>query len=326
MLGYLAAGAVIGPWGFALIDNVDDILDISKFGVVLLLFLIGLELKSSKLWSLRRPIFGWCGAQVLVVAAALASAALAIGIEWRVAVRVGMAMALSSTAIVLATLGERKLMPGPAGSSSFSILLFQDIAAIPMTALVLLLAGAAGQGHSHGWQGVAKLVAVLFALVDAVRRRFPRLKILARARNVTHYYELPNRGVTLIEREIFAASLQLGSQVLEVLGFDKARAEQAAHVFREHNLKTLREVNPHFQDLDKVISMNLKARHELMRCSLEMRLHSKLRKKVRRKLEPRLDSMPAAGRVQAFWSGNEKGGQVHLLDSSFVKKLAKFYK
>jgi len=551
VLGYLAAGAVIGPWGLALIDNVEDILSISEFGVVLLLFLIGLELKPSKLWSLRRPIFGWGGIQVLLVSSALAGAALASGVEWRVALIAGMAMSLSSTAIVLATLDERKLMSSPAGSSSFSILLFQDIAAIPMIALVPLLAGAGSAGHGQGWLAPAKLAAVLFALVvvgrylvnpvmrliaqtglrelftgfalllvigicllmqsvglsmalgtfmagvlladseyrhqlesdvdpfkglllglffmavgmsadfgllrsdttlvvglvaallilkgglmyllaawfdiprnqrlffallmsqggefafvvfgaaegvlgarvsallvmvvtlsmvttpllllafdmlvaprlagekkkrkqqaaeefdsqnpviiagfgrfgqiigrllmanrvgvtvldhdpdqiellrkfklkvyygdatrldlliaagigqakvlvvaiddvdsslalvDAVRGRFPELTILARARNVTHYYELLNRGVTLIERETFAASLQLGAQVLQVLGFSSDRAEQAYKIFQTHNLKVLKEVHPHYQDQEKVISLNLKARREL---------------------------------------------------------------
>ena len=551
VLGYLAAGAVIGPWGLALIDNVEDILSISEFGVVLLLFLIGLELKPSKLWSLRRPIFGWGGIQVLLVSAALAGAALASGVDWRVAFIAGMAMSLSSTAIVLATLDERKLMSSPAGSSSFSILLFQDIAAIPMIALVPLLAGAGSAGHGQGWLAPAKLAAVLcalvvvgrylvnpvmrliaqtglrelftgfalllvigicllmqsvglsmalgtfmagvlladseyrhqlesdvdpfkglllglffmavgmsadfgllrsdamlvaalvaallvlkggllyllaawfdiprsqrlffallmsqggefafvvfgaaegvlgarvsallvmvvtlsmvttpllllaydvlvaprlagekkkrkqqaaeefdsqnpviiagfgrfgqiigrllmanrvgvtvldhdpdqiellrkfklkvyygdatrldlliaagigqakvlvvaiddvdssLALVDAVRGRFPELTILARARNVTHYYELLNRGVTLIERETFAASLQLGAQVLQVLGFSSDRAEQAYKIFQTHNLKVLKEVHPHYQDQEKVISLNLKARREL---------------------------------------------------------------
>jgi glutathione-regulated potassium-efflux system ancillary protein KefC len=101
------------------------------------------------------------------------------------------------------------------------------------------------------------------ALVDAVRGRFPELTILARARNVTHYYELLNRGVTLIERETFAASLQLGAQVLQVLGFSSDRAEQAYKIFRTHNLKVLKEVHPHYQDQEKVISLNLKARREL---------------------------------------------------------------
>ncbi|NGZ86351.1 glutathione-regulated potassium-efflux system protein KefC [Duganella aceris] len=548
VLGYLVAGAAIGPWGLGLIDNVEDILHLSEFGVVLLLFLIGLELQPKKLWSLRRPIFGWGGAQVLLVSAALTGAAMALGVDWHIALVAGMGLSLSSTAIVLATLGERKLLPSPAGSASFSILLFQDIAAIPMIALVPLLAGVASAHGNHGWAGVARLVGVLaalicfgrflvnpamrflgqtklrelftafalllvigicmlmesvglsmalgtfmagvlladseyrhqlesdlepfkglllglffmavgmsadfgvlrahpllvpalacglllikgailyglafrfdiprgqrlffallmsqggefafvvfgaaagasvleaetaamlvmvvtlsmvatplllllydrvaaprlrtpkreadaisadnpviiagfgrfgqiigrllvanrigvtvldhdpdqiellrrfglkvyygdatrldlllaaglaqaralvvaidnvddsLALVDAVRGRFPELAILVRARNVSHYYALLDRGVTLIERETFEASLQLGAKLLESLGFGAERAGQAAQLFRRHNLKTLMEVYPHQQDQDKVVSLTRKARQEL---------------------------------------------------------------
>ncbi|MGV7207127.1 glutathione-regulated potassium-efflux system protein KefC [Oxalobacteraceae bacterium A2-2] len=169
VLGYLAAGAAIGPWGLGLIDNVEDILGISEFGVVLLLFLIGLELEPKKLWSLRRPIFGWGGAQVLLAGALLAGGATLLGVDWRTALVASMGLSLSSTAIVLATLDERKLMPSPAGSASFSILLFQDIAAIPMIALVPLLAGAGAAHHEPGWLRVAKLAAVLLVLVAAGR-------------------------------------------------------------------------------------------------------------------------------------------------------------
>ena len=80
VLGYLAAGALIGPWGLSLIGNVEDVLSVSEFGVVLMLFLIGLELEPKKLWSLRRPIFGWGGVQVLIVGAALTAAAMALSL------------------------------------------------------------------------------------------------------------------------------------------------------------------------------------------------------------------------------------------------------
>jgi glutathione-regulated potassium-efflux system ancillary protein KefC len=550
VLGYLMAGALIGPWGLSLIGNVEDVLSISEFGVVLMLFLIGLELEPKKLWSLRRPIFGWGGAQVLVVSAVLAALALAFGIDTKVAIVAGLGLSLSSTAIVLATLGERKLMPSPAGSASFSILLLQDIAAIPMIALVPLLAGVASESSGAGWQRAVKLVAVMLtliavgrclvnpvmrfiartglrelftafalllvigicllmewvglslalgtfaagvlladseyrhqlvsdlepfkglllglffmavgmsadfgvlrdhpllvpalacalilvkggllhgmsrwfdippgqrlffallmsqggefafvvfgaaadakvlpadvsamlvmvvtlsmvatpllllaydklvapglrtakkkrapdaievenpviiagfgrfgqivgrllaanrigvtvldhdpdqiellrkfgyevfygdatridlleaagigkasalvvaiddveaslALVDAVRERLPSLTILARARNVSHYYDLLDRGVTLIERETFEAALQLGASVLQQLGFPAERAQQAASLFRTHNLKMLMEVYPHQQDQDTIISMTRKGRLEL---------------------------------------------------------------
>jgi len=101
------------------------------------------------------------------------------------------------------------------------------------------------------------------ALVDAVRLRLPQLTILARARNVTHYYELMKRGVTIIERETFAAALLLGEQTLRQVGFSEERAQRAAGIFRAHNLKTLLEVAPHFQDQQKVMSLTRQAREEL---------------------------------------------------------------
>jgi glutathione-regulated potassium-efflux system ancillary protein KefC len=165
VLGYLIAGALIGPWGLKLIGNVEDVLSISEFGVVLMLFLIGLELEPKKLWELRRPIFGWGGAQVLIVSATLAGIGVAFGVDWKVALVAGLGLSLSSTAIVLATLGERKLLSSPAGSASFSILLLQDIAAIPMIALVPLLAGVATEHGAGGWLRVIKLVAVFLTLI-----------------------------------------------------------------------------------------------------------------------------------------------------------------
>src|SRR5450830_1130194 len=528
VLGYLVAGVIIGPWGLGLISNVEVILDFSEFGVVLLLFLIGLELEPRRLWLLRRPIFGWGGAQVGVVSAGLCAVAMAFGVDWRTALVGALGLSLSSTAIVLATLGERKLMSTPAGSAGFSILLFQDIAAIPMIALVPLLGGLVTHSGEPGWLRVAKLAAVLaalviggrflvnpilrfiaktdlreiftafalllviaicvlmesvglsmalgtfmagvlladseyrhelisylepfkglllglcfiavgmsvdfgvlraqpllilalvagllavkiallyglskfvdiprgqqlffalllsqggefafvvfaaaeaahvfapqtaallvvvvtlsmvatpllllaqdkpiviagfgrfgqiigrllaankigvtvldhdpdqiellrkfgfkvfygdatrvdllvaagiekakalviaidnvddsLALVDAVRLRLPALTILARARNVTHYYELMKRGVTIIERETFAAALLLGEQTLQQVGFSAERAQRAAGIFGRHNLKTLLEVAPHFQDQQKVMSLTRQAREEL---------------------------------------------------------------
>jgi len=101
------------------------------------------------------------------------------------------------------------------------------------------------------------------ALVDAVRLRLPQLTILARARNVTHYYELMKRGVTLIERETFESALLLGEQTLLQVGYPAERARRAAAIFRAHNLKTLLAVAPHFQDQQKVLSIAHQAREEL---------------------------------------------------------------
>ena len=140
IVGYLAAGMAIGPWGLGLVSNVQDILHFAEFGVVLMLFLVGLELEPQRLWSLRRPIFGWGSAQVLGCAALITGAALLFGVRWQTALVAGLGLALSSTAIALQAIGERNLMPTSSGKAGFSILLFQDVAAIPMLALLPLLA------------------------------------------------------------------------------------------------------------------------------------------------------------------------------------------
>ena len=139
IIGYLAAGIAIGPWGLGLVTNVDDILHFAEFGVVLMLFLVGLELEPKRLWSLRRPIFGWGSAQVLGCALLLTVVAIAFGVGWRVALVAGLGLALSSTAIALQVLNERNLLRTGSGQAAFSILLFQDVAAIPILALLPLL-------------------------------------------------------------------------------------------------------------------------------------------------------------------------------------------
>ena len=139
IIGYLAAGIAIGPWGLGLVTNVDDILHFAEFGVVLMLFLVGLELEPKRLWSLRRPIFGWGSAQVLGCALLMTGVAVAFGVGWRVALVAGMGLALSSTAIALQVLNERNLLRTSSGQAAFSILLFQDVAAIPILALLPLL-------------------------------------------------------------------------------------------------------------------------------------------------------------------------------------------
>jgi len=183
VLGYLLAGMAIGPWGFGLITQVETILHFSEFGVVLLLFLIGLELEPARLWSMRRPIFGWGTAQVLGVAAVLFGAALLLGVAWQVALVAALGLSLSSTAIALATLGERNLMGTPAGQAGFAILLFQDIAAIPMIALIPLLGVAAGDsGAGDGWLGAARLGGVILGVIVAGRFLVrPALRIIAKS-------------------------------------------------------------------------------------------------------------------------------------------------
>ncbi len=142
VLGYLIAGCAIGPWGLHLVRDVESILHFSEFGVVLMLFLIGLELDPKRLFSMRRPVFGGGGLQLLACGGALALAALPSGLPWRGALVAGLALALSTTAIAVQTMRERGLIGSPTGRLAFSVLLFQDIAAIPLIALVTLLAPA----------------------------------------------------------------------------------------------------------------------------------------------------------------------------------------
>ncbi|MFZ6814728.1 glutathione-regulated potassium-efflux system protein KefC [Undibacterium sp. Rencai35W] len=181
VLGYLLAGMAIGPWGLRLIEDVQVILHFSEFGVVLLLFVIGLELEPKRLWSMRRPIFGWGGAQVIGCTIALSLAGIAVGVGWKTSLIAALGLSLSSTAIALATLDERNLMATPAGSASFSILLFQDIAAIPMIALIPLLGVAETQGETEGWLAGLKVIGVIAALIVGGRYLIrPILRIIAK--------------------------------------------------------------------------------------------------------------------------------------------------
>ena len=168
IIGYLAAGIAIGPWGLGLVSNVEDILHFAEFGVVLMLFLVGLELEPRRLWSLRRPIFGWGSAQVLGCAALLCAAAIAAGLPWRVSLVAALGLALSSTAIALQVMGERNLLPTSSGQAGFSILLFQDVAAIPILALLPLLGGVSEANDAVAtsrWLEAAKILAVIGGIV-----------------------------------------------------------------------------------------------------------------------------------------------------------------
>ena len=148
IIGYLAAGIAIGPWGLGLVTEVDDILHFAEFGVVLMLFLIGLELEPKRLWSLRRPIFGWGSAQMLGCTAVILLGGMAAGAPWRIALVAALGLALSSTAIALQVLGERNLLPTCGGQAGFCILLFQDVAAIPILALLPVLGSISEQNES----------------------------------------------------------------------------------------------------------------------------------------------------------------------------------
>jgi monovalent cation:proton antiporter-2 (CPA2) family protein len=170
VLGYLIAGVVIGPWVLRLVgDESHSVMHFSEFGVVMMLFVVGLELRPSLLWEMRRPIVGLGGAQVVGCAAVIAGGALALGVEWRPALAIGLTFAMSSTAIVLSTLAERGLLKTSGGQASFSVLLFQDIAVIPILAVFPVLGvaavGAAEQGGRPAWQSALVVLGAVIGVV-----------------------------------------------------------------------------------------------------------------------------------------------------------------
>ena len=172
VLGYLIAGIIIGPFGLALIDDIEAVMHFTEFGVVMMLFLVGLELKPSVLWQMRTPILGVGGTQVMLTFAAI-GLACAVFLPWQQAVAIGLILALSSTAIVLQTLREKGLMNTSPGKSVFSVLLFQDLAVIPILAILPLLATAAVHVDAHHSSGLfdvttlpgyPRLIVVLLAI------------------------------------------------------------------------------------------------------------------------------------------------------------------
>jgi len=164
VLGYLIAGIIIGPWGMGIISEVENILHFAEFGVVLLLFLIGLELNPQLLWKMRIPIIGLGGAQVVITASLITGVALLFGVAFEMAIIAGMGLALSSTAMVLQILKEKNLMSTPAGNSAFSVLLFQDIAVIPMLAIIPLL-GINSDSAQVDWLSIIKAIAAIVIVV-----------------------------------------------------------------------------------------------------------------------------------------------------------------
>ena len=180
VLGYLAAGIVIGPWGLKLFADVDRILHLAEFGVVLLLFIIGLELQPTRLWALRKGIFGSGTAQVLVTGALLSGAALAFGLAWQSALIIGLILALSSTAFVLQLLAERKQLTTRHGRVAFTILLLQDIAVIPLLALIPML-GPATAVTAHPAADYMLQIGAVLALIAGGRWLLkPMFRIAAR--------------------------------------------------------------------------------------------------------------------------------------------------
>ncbi|WP_164118608.1 monovalent cation:proton antiporter-2 (CPA2) family protein [Sphingorhabdus sp. Alg239-R122] len=197
VLGYLIAGIVISPTLSLLGVDIVAVQHFAEFGVVMMLFLVGLELEPKLLWEMRTRLLGLGGGQVLGTAALIMAAAMLLGQPWQMALAIGLVLALSSTAIVLQTLNEKGLMKSDGGQASFSVLLFQDIAVIPMLALLPLLAipglihgGGAGHAESlsfidglNSWQtAVVTVGAIAFVVLGGNYLTRPIFRFIAAAR------------------------------------------------------------------------------------------------------------------------------------------------
>jgi monovalent cation:proton antiporter-2 (CPA2) family protein len=184
VLGYLAAGALIGPSGFGLIKEVEGTLHFAELGVVLLLFLIGLELHPSRLWKMRGTVFGLGGAQVGLTTGAVTLLGRALGASWTVALVAGIGLSMSSTAFATQILGEKNEIGMPHGRSAFGILLFQDLAAIPVLALVPLLGPSPPTASGSSLTHALVVVGVIAGLI--ITGRFflrPAFRFVAQARS-----------------------------------------------------------------------------------------------------------------------------------------------
>jgi glutathione-regulated potassium-efflux system ancillary protein KefC len=223
VLGYLAGGALIGPSGLGLVHEVDATLHFAEFGVVLLLFVIGLELQPSRLFRMRGAVFGLGALQVGLTALALAGIAMALGLDWRPSLVAGLALAMSSTAFATQILGEKHEMTTPHGRAAFGILLFQDLAAIPTLALIPLLGTNAGADDATArpvWLSALVAAGVIAGLVVAGRFLLrPLLRIVAQAQSheVSIASALLVIVATSIVMELVGLSTTLGAFLAGVL-------------------------------------------------------------------------------------------------------------
>ncbi|MES2501558.1 MAG: monovalent cation:proton antiporter-2 (CPA2) family protein [Pseudomonadota bacterium] len=168
VLGYLIAGILIGPYALKLIPDPEQVLHFAEFGVVLMLFLVGLELESQKVWELRKTLFGLGGLQVISTIGLVTFAAHLLHFTWPVAIVIGMGVAMSSTAIGLTALTEKKQLSTPGGQASFATLLFQDLSVIPLFMLLALIAPNTTESAFDLW-AVAKAIGVIVGIIFASR-------------------------------------------------------------------------------------------------------------------------------------------------------------
>ncbi|OAT29578.1 KefC family glutathione-regulated potassium-efflux system protein [Buttiauxella brennerae ATCC 51605] len=183
VLGYLIAGCIIGPWGLRLVTDAETILHFAEIGVVLMLFVIGLELDPRRLWTLRASVFGGGALQMVACGLLLGLFCMFLGLRWQVAVLIGLTLALSSTAIAMQAMNERNLTVSQMGRSAFAVLLFQDIAAIPLVAMIPLLASSGATTTFAAFSISALKVVGALAIVVLLGRYVTRpvLRFVARS-------------------------------------------------------------------------------------------------------------------------------------------------
>ena len=259
VLGYLIAGCVIGPWGFRLVTDAESILHFAEIGVVLMLFVIGLELDPQRLWKLRASVFGGGALQMLACGMLLGGFCILLGMEWKVAELIGMTLALSSTAIAMQAMNERNLTVSQMGRSTFSVLLFQDIAAIPLVAMIPLLATSGASTTLGAFALSALKVVGALALVILLGRYVtrPLLRFVARSglREVFSAVALflvfgfglllEEAGLSMAMGAFLAGVLLASSEyrhALESLGLGAYEARERADLFRRFNHEMVEEM------------------------------------------------------------------------------------
>ncbi len=185
VLGFLAAGVILGPSGFTITEDVEGLRHFTELGVVLFLFLIGLEMQPKKLWSMRRLVLGLGSAQVLLTGVLIGGVVYLLGVKWQASLILGLGFALSSTAFVMQLLGERGEMATEHGESSFAILIMQDLAIVPLLALVPLLSEAPGAASGQPlWLEALMVVGAILGVYLVGRYLIPiALAAAAKGRN-----------------------------------------------------------------------------------------------------------------------------------------------
>ena len=220
VIGYLLAGCVIGPFGLGLVRDFEAIFEFAEFGVVLMLFVIGLELDFDRLWGMRKSVFAGGALQMMGSGLLLSVAGLLMGLPPAAAFVAGFSLALSSTAIAVQTMTERGVLAAPMGRAGFGVLLFQDLAAIPLIGIVPLLSENQAAAGGSPWLGVVKLVSATLAVI-AVGRLIvqPVLRAIARThlRDVFTAFALLVVIATALVMELAGVSMALGAFLAGVL-------------------------------------------------------------------------------------------------------------